>query len=56
MDCSTQSRVTYSIFRKGGFVERVRRSYQDHRFDGQAVFASIAEHGGPNLMDKRIAQ
>jgi len=43
------------IFRKQGFVERVRRSYRDHRFDGRAVFASITEHGGPMLMDKRLA-
>ena len=43
------------IFRKQGFVERVQRSYIDHRFDGKAIFASIAEHGGPILMDKRLA-
>ncbi len=47
--------ISQHIFRKRGFVERVRRSYEDHRFDGQAVFASIAEHGGPILMDKRLA-
>jgi ribosomal protein S18 acetylase RimI-like enzyme len=43
------------IFRKHGFVERVRRSYRDHRFEGREVFASISEHGGPILMDKRLA-
>ena len=43
------------VFRKHGFVERVRRSYRDHRFEGRAVFASIAEHGGPILMDKQLA-
>jgi ribosomal protein S18 acetylase RimI-like enzyme len=43
------------IFRKQGFVERVRLSYRDHRFDGQAVFATIAEHGGPILMNKLLA-
>lgn len=43
------------IFRKQGFVERVRGSYRDHRFEGQAAFASIAEHGGPILMDKLLA-
>jgi ribosomal protein S18 acetylase RimI-like enzyme len=42
------------IFRKHGFVERVRRSYASHRFGGQAVFASIAEHGGPMLMDRSL--
>jgi len=48
------NRTSQHIFRKQGFVERVRRSYGDHRFDGRAVFASIAEHGGPILMDKRL--
>ncbi len=42
------------IFRKHGFVERVRWSYRDHRFEGREVFASIAEHGGPILMDKPL--
>ncbi|MHC4991429.1 MAG: GNAT family N-acetyltransferase [Planctomycetota bacterium] len=42
------------IFRKQGFVERVRRSYGDHRFEGRAVFAAIVEHGGPILMDKAL--
>lgn len=43
------------VFRKQGFVERVRRAYGDHRFGGRAVFASIAEHGGPILMDRALA-
>ena len=43
------------IFRKEGFVERVRGSYQEHRFNGEAFFTSIAEHGGPILMDKLLA-
>jgi len=42
------------IFRRQGFVERVRRSYGDHRFGGRAVFASIAEQGGPILMDRQL--
>ena len=42
------------IFRKLGFVERARRSYAEHRFEGRAVFASIAGHGGPMLMDKPL--
>jgi ribosomal protein S18 acetylase RimI-like enzyme len=46
------NKTSQYIFRKQGFVERVRRSYADHRFNGQEVFASIAEHGGPILMDK----
>jgi ribosomal protein S18 acetylase RimI-like enzyme len=48
------NRTSQHIFRRQGFVERVRRSYWDHRFDGQAVFASIVEHGGPILMDKPL--
>jgi hypothetical protein len=32
----------------------VQVSYRDHRFDGQAVFASIAEQG-LMLMDKVLA-
>jgi GNAT superfamily N-acetyltransferase len=49
------NKTSQHIFRERGFIERVRRSYADHRFDGQAVFASIADHGGPILMDKRLA-
>jgi GNAT superfamily N-acetyltransferase len=48
------NKTSRHIFRKQGFVKRVRRSYRDHTFNGQAVFASIAEHGGPILMDKRL--
>ena len=43
------------IFRNQGFIERVRRSYQDHRFNGRSYFASIAEQGGPMLMDRGLA-
>lgn len=43
------------IFRKQGFVERVRRSYRDHRFGGRPIFAAIAEHGGPILMERPVA-
>lgn len=42
------------IFRSLGFVERVRRSYGGHRFEGRAVFASIAAQGGPILMDRTL--
>jgi len=34
------------IFRKQGFVERVRRSYESHRFNGRAYFASITSRAG----------
>ena len=42
------------LFRKLGFTERVRQSYLHHRFAGQAVFTSIAEQGGPALMDRSL--
>jgi ribosomal protein S18 acetylase RimI-like enzyme len=42
------------IFRKQGFVERVRRSYQNHRFNGRAYFASITDQGGPMLMERQL--
>jgi ribosomal protein S18 acetylase RimI-like enzyme len=46
--------VSQHVFRKLGFVERVRRSYRDHRYNGHAVFASIETYGGPILMDTEI--
>jgi ribosomal protein S18 acetylase RimI-like enzyme len=49
------NRTSQHIFRKLGFVERVRRSYRDHRYAGKAAFASIEEHGGPILMDRTLA-
>ena len=49
------NKTSQHIFRKLGFRERVTRSYESHRFLGRAVFASIAEHGGPILMDKSFA-
>lgn len=49
------NKVSQHIFRKLGFAERVWRPYQSHRFNGRAVFASIAEHGGPILMDRSLA-
>ena len=48
------NRTSQHIFRKQGFVERVWRSYGEHRFDGEAAFASIAGEGGPILMDNRL--
>lgn len=47
--------VSQHIFRKQGFTERGRGSYQDHRFNGLPIFTSIAEHQGPMLMEKRLA-
>lgn len=49
------NKVSQHIFRKQGFVARVQRSYEAHRFNGRQVFASIAEHGAPILMDKSLA-
>ena len=46
--------VSQSVFRRLGFVERARLSYAEHRFEGRAVFASIAEHGGPMLMERTL--
>jgi len=46
------NKVSQHVFRKLGFEERVRRSYERHRFEGRAYFASIAEQGGPMLMDR----
>ena len=43
------------IFRKLGFAERNRISYRDHLFNGRHVFESIAEYGGPILMEKMLA-
>lgn len=49
------NKVSQHIFRKQGFVERLQRSYEVHCFAGRKFFASIAEHGGPILMDKLLA-
>lgn len=49
------NKISQHVFRKLGFVERVRRSYESHRFDGRACFASIAEQGGPMLMDRFLS-
>jgi ribosomal protein S18 acetylase RimI-like enzyme len=49
------NKVSQHIFRKQGFIPRVQRSYQTHLFNGKHVFASIADHGGPILMDKSLA-
>jgi len=48
------NKASQHIFRKAGFSERVSRSYKDYRFEGRAVFVSIADHGGPILMDKQL--
>lgn len=48
------NKTSQHVFRKQGFAERVFRSYSDHRFEGRASFQSIAEQGGPILMDRRL--
>ncbi len=50
------NKVSQRIFHKQGFVERAQRSYKTHRFGGRAVFASIAEHGGPMLMERPLTR
>jgi len=50
------NKTSQHIFQKLGFAMRVYRSYEEHRFEGREVFASIAEHGGPMLMDRSLAQ
>jgi ribosomal protein S18 acetylase RimI-like enzyme len=49
------NRTSQHVFRKQGFVERVRRSYRDHRFEGRSPFTGIADHGGPILMTKELS-
>jgi ribosomal protein S18 acetylase RimI-like enzyme len=46
--------VSQHVFRKLGFTDRVRRSYEHHRYGGRAVFASIVDHGGPVLLDRSL--
>jgi ribosomal protein S18 acetylase RimI-like enzyme len=46
--------VSQHIFRGLGFKNQAERSYGEYRFGGSAVFASIAEHGGPMIMDRHI--
>ena len=48
------NKASQHVFRKHGFAERVHRSYSDHRLEGQAFFASIADHGGPILMIRSL--
>lgn len=47
--------VSQHIFRKLGYVERFRTSYQEYRYQGAPVFASIEGHRGMILMDKVLA-
>lgn len=46
--------VSQHVFRRLGFTERVHRSYEEYRFGGRAVFASIAKQGGAILMDRHL--
>lgn len=48
------NKTSQHIFRKFGFTDRIARSYADHRYEGKAWFESIAEHGGPILMDREL--
>ncbi len=46
--------VSQRVFRKLGFEERDRVSYQDYMYGGEAVFASIVGHDGAALMEKTL--
>jgi len=46
--------VSQHVFRKLGFTDRVWASYEDYRYDGRAVFASIRDHEATILMDRTI--
>jgi ribosomal protein S18 acetylase RimI-like enzyme len=46
--------VSQHIFRKLGFVDRVKRSYREHRYRGRAFFGDIHGHEGPVLMDRLL--
>jgi hypothetical protein len=48
------NKISQHLFHKQGFMERVRGSYQDHRYQGQPFFASIVDQGGPILMRKML--
>lgn len=48
------NRTSQHIFRKFGFTDRIVRSYAEHLYEGKAWFESIAEHGGPILMDRDL--
>lgn len=50
------NKTSQHVFRKQGFIERVRRSYRDHQFEGRAFFTSIADQQGPMLMEKHLGQ
>ena len=48
------NKTSQYIFNKHGFIEIASGSYEFHRFNGQAIFESIAEHGGPKLMTRSL--
>jgi ribosomal protein S18 acetylase RimI-like enzyme len=50
------SRKSQHIFRELGFAERAQILYGDYLFEGEHVFAGIAEQGGPILMEKMLKQ
>lgn len=48
------SKRSQRLFASERFTVRATRSYADYRFEGAAVFSSIAQEGGPMLMDRPI--
>jgi GNAT superfamily N-acetyltransferase len=47
--------VSQHILRKQGYAGRLQMSYQEYRYQGMPVFASIEGHSGVILMDKILA-
>ena len=48
--------ISQRVFRQLGFREQVRASYQEYRYQGRAVFASIRDHEAAILMDRTIGE
>jgi ribosomal protein S18 acetylase RimI-like enzyme len=48
-------KISQSVFRKLGFVERFRVCYRDFRYEGREVFRSIDEHEAAILMEKSLS-
>ena len=46
--------VSQHILRKRGYIDRIQISYQEYRYEGTPVFASIEGHSGVILMDKAL--
>lgn len=47
--------VSQHVFRRQGYSDRLQAPYQEYRYQGAPVFASIEGHSGVILMDKALA-